>query len=155
MAKRRGFTTMTDIEEFKAMTWSYLKNITMQWEYDGMAYLFRTEGVPLYGIDLGTTKTNHAFLGMFIPEKFDKNFGVNIFVPSTKFNLAKKLLADEAEVKRCSFLEVANGAIYHERFYEDVAFIRSRKATGNKERRLRKCRQIKERYFPLVEKRPK
>ena len=52
MAKRqRGWTTLTDIEEFKTITWSFLKNITMTWEYDGMAYLFREARIPIYGID--------------------------------------------------------------------------------------------------------
>lgn len=57
--KRQGFTTMVDLAEFEKTTWAFLVNIKMTWQYDGMAYLFREAGIPLYGIDRGTTKMNH------------------------------------------------------------------------------------------------
>ena len=83
MAKRqRGWTTLTDIEEFKTITWSFLKNITMTWEYDGMAYLFREARIPIYGIDRGTMKMNHPIMAMGIPMQRDKNYGVDIYVPA-------------------------------------------------------------------------
>lgn len=56
--KRQGFTTMVDLAEFEKTTWAFLVNIKMTWQYDGMAYLFREAGIPLYGIDRGTTKMN-------------------------------------------------------------------------------------------------
>ena len=49
--KRQGFTTMVDLAEFEKTTWTFLANIKMTWQYDGMAYLFRDAGIPLYGID--------------------------------------------------------------------------------------------------------
>ena len=79
--QRKGWTTVTDIEQFKKMTWCYLTNVKMMWQYQGMAYLFRKEGIPLYGKDLGTMKTNHPIVCMAIPQSKDKNYGVDIYVP--------------------------------------------------------------------------
>lgn len=107
MAKRqRGWTTLTDIEEFKTITWSFLKNITMTWEYDGMAYLFREARIPIYGIDRGTMKMNHPIMAMGIPMQRDKNYGVDIYVPAKLKKKAASLLADEARVRECAELEV-------------------------------------------------
>ena len=39
--KNAGFTTVVDLEDFKKMTWSFLTNIKMVWQYDCLAYQFR------------------------------------------------------------------------------------------------------------------
>lgn len=110
MAKRqRGWTTLTDIEEFKTITWSFLKNITMTWEYDGMAFLFREARIPIYGIDRGTMKMNHPIMAMGIPMQRDKNYGVDIYVPAKLKKKAASLLADEARVRECAELEIVAG----------------------------------------------
>lgn len=59
--KRQGFTTMVDLAEFEKTTWAFLVNIKMTWQYDGMAYLFREAGIPLYGIDRGTGVVGNSF----------------------------------------------------------------------------------------------
>ena len=68
LQKKTGFTTMVDLREFNETTWAFLTNITMTWQYDGIAYLFRKEGIPLYGIDRGTMKMNHPIACMAVPQ---------------------------------------------------------------------------------------
>ena len=121
MAKRqRGWTTLTDIEEFKTITWSFLKNITMTWEYDGMAYLFREARIPIYGIDRGTMKMNHPIMAMGIPMQRDKNYGVDIYVPAKLKKKAASLLADEARVRECAELEIVAGEENARAFNEEA-----------------------------------
>ena len=32
MQRRKGFTTMTDLDEFERTTWAFLPNVKMVWE---------------------------------------------------------------------------------------------------------------------------
>ena len=96
--KRQGFTTMVDLAEFEKTTWAFLVNIKMTWQYDGMAYLFREAGIPLYGIDRGTTKMNHPIAAMAIPMSKDKNYGVDIYVPADRKKKAASLIEDEEKL---------------------------------------------------------
>lgn len=108
--QRKGWTTVTDIEQFKKMTWCYLTNVKMMWQYQGMAYLFRKEGISLYGKDLGTMKTNHPIACMAIPQSKDKNYGVDIYVPVSDKKRAEKIIADQDRIRECAQLEVSDEA---------------------------------------------
>ena len=107
--KRQGFTTMVDLAEFEKTTWAFLTNIKMIWQYDGMAYLFREAGIPLYGIDRGTTKMNHPIAAMAIPMSKDKNYGVDIYVPANRKKKAASLIEDEEKLARAAELEAKVG----------------------------------------------
>ena len=136
MAKRqRGWTTLTDIEEFKTITWSFLKNITMTWEYDGMAFLFREARIPIYGIDRGTMKMNHPIMAMGIPMQRDKNYGVDIYVPAKLKKKAASLLADEARVRECAELEIVAGEENARAFNEEALANKKRNSQRKAERR--------------------
>lgn len=133
--RQRGWTTLTDIEEFKTITWSFLKNITMTWEYDGMAYLFREARIPIYGIDRGTMKMNHPIMAMGIPMQRDKNYGVDIYVPAKLKKKAASLLADEARVRECAELEIVAGEENARTFNEEALANKKRNSQRKAERR--------------------
>ena len=118
--KRQGFTTMVDLAEFEKTTWAFLTNIKMTWQYDGMAYLFREAGIPLYGIDRGTTKMNHPIAAMAIPMSKDKNYGVDIYVPADRKKKAASLIEDEEKLARAAELEAEVGGEAHARFNEEA-----------------------------------
>lgn len=138
LQRRKGFTTMVELDEFKSTTWSFLANVTMQWQYDGMAYLFREAAIPLYGIDRGTTKMNHPWVGILIPPSRDKNYGVDIFVPSKLLDRARKLVADEERVRECAEREAIEGPEHHSRFARQALKAKQRDAEARKERRRQK-----------------
>ncbi|WP_165062866.1 hypothetical protein [Adlercreutzia sp. ZJ154] len=102
---RRGFTTMDDLEKFENTEWTFLKNIKMQWEYDGMAYIFREANLPLYGKPLGSMKENHPYLSVMMPRRRNENYGVNIYVPLSRLKEAKRLTNNVDEVRRAAELE--------------------------------------------------
>lgn len=118
--RKQGFTTMVDLEKFNETTWTYLINIKMVWQYDGIAYLFRDAGIPLYGIDRGTMKMNHPIMCMAVPQHKDKNYGVDIYVPTECKKRASKLVADMERVRECAKLEAEVGHAAHKEF-EDAA----------------------------------
>ncbi len=136
MAQRqRWWTTVTDIEEYKKTTWSFLKNIKMTWEYDGMAYLFREAGIPVAGIDRGTLKMNHPIMAMGVPIQRDKNYGVDIYVPQGMKGRAVALLCDEDHVRECAQLEAEIAGEQAELFKEAVLESKARNATARKNHR--------------------
>lgn len=141
--KQRWWTTVEDIEEYKKISWTFLKNIKMTWEYDGMAYLFREAGIPICGIDRGTMKMNHPIMAMGIPIERDKNYGVDIYVPAKMKGKAIGLLVDEERVRECAQLEEAsadeNAASFNKRALEN----KRRNASEKKERR----RLVRRRLF--------
>lgn len=116
LQKRTGFTTMVDLEEFNATTWAHLMNIKMTWQYDGIAYLFRQAGIPLYGIDRGTMKMNHPIACMAVPQHKDKNYGVDIYVPSSMKKKALKIVEDMERIRECAELEEEQGRAAREEF---------------------------------------
>lgn len=126
--QKQGWTTLVDIEEFKKITWTYLTNIKMTWQYDGMAYLFRQASIPMYGKDCGTMKMNHPVMTMGIPQSKDKNFGVDIYVPVIQKKQAQKLIGDEARIKRCAELEAREGDSVHESFEKEARALKERNA---------------------------
>jgi hypothetical protein len=133
--KRTGFTTMVDLREFNETTWSFLTNITMKWQYDGMAYLFREEGIPLYGIDRGTLKMNHPIACMAVPQHKDKNYGVDIFVPVKCKKRALKIIADAERVKACAELEAEGGRAARQEFEQAAWAAKESNAAAMKEHR--------------------
>ena len=146
--QKKGWTTVTDIEEFKKMTWTYLTNIKMVWQYQGMAYLFRKAGIPLYGKDLGTLKMNHPILCMAIPQRKDKNYGVDIYVPVDKKKQAEKIIADEALLAEAAELESAEGAAAHKEFEREALAAKERNAAARKEARAAKRSRLMRKLVP-------
>ncbi len=140
--RKKGFTTMVEIEEFKRLTWSFLANITMQWQYDGMAYLFREADIPLYGVDRGTTKMNHPLIGIMIPSSRDKNYGVDIYVPSKLLKKARRLIANEEALREAAQLEELHGARFHEEFTQAALASKERDALRRKSERKEKRDRI-------------
>ena len=136
--KRQGFTTMVDLAEFEKTTWAFLVNIKMTWQYDGMAYLFREAGIPLYGIDRGTTKMNHPIAAMTIPISKDKNYGVDIYVPADRKKKAASLIEDEEKLARAAELEAEVGGEAHARFNEEATEKKASYLEMKKERRRAK-----------------
>ena len=114
--KRKGFTTVVDIEEFKKITWSFLTNVKLTWEYDGIANLLRHEDIPLYGFDRGTTKMNHPVATIMLPPSKDVNYGGDLYGPSSKIAHARTLVADEARIKEAAEREALEGAACYEKF---------------------------------------
>lgn len=113
---KKGFTTVVDLADFERITWSYLTNVKMTWEYDGMAYLFRAKGIPLYGKDLGSLKMNHPIVTMAVPQSKDVNYGVDIYVPSERLEEARSLTGDEERLKECARKEAIEGDEAHREF---------------------------------------
>lgn len=130
--KNAGFTTVVDLEDFKKMTWSFLTNIKMVWQYDGLAYQFRKAGIPLYGIDRGTMKMNHPIMTMAVPASRDKNYGVDIYVPVEMKKKAAKLIADEEVLRNCAELEQREGKQHHEAFEKAAREAKKRNARAGK-----------------------
>lgn len=114
--KRKGFTTMVSLEKFEDTTWSFLANVKLIWEYEGMAYLFREAGIPLYGFDRGTTRMNHPIMGLAIPSNKDKNYGVDIYVPVDRKKEALALISDPERLKAAAEIESSIGKAAHEEF---------------------------------------
>lgn len=114
--KRQGFTTMVDLEKFKETTWSFLVNIKMTWEYDGISYLLREAGIPLYGFDRGTTKMNHPVATIMLPPSKDVNYGVDLYVPKRDLARARGLVKDEERIKEAAGLEAVAGKGHYEEF---------------------------------------
>lgn len=146
--QKKGWTTVVDIEEFKRMTWTYLTNVKMVWQYQGIAYLFRQAGIPLYGKDLGTMKMNHPILCMAIPQHKDKNYGVDIYVPVEKKKQAEKIIADEARLAEAAELEAAEGAAAHKEFEEQALAAKARNAAARKAARAERKSQLLKRFVP-------
>jgi hypothetical protein len=117
---------MEDLQEYHATTWRFLVNITMRWQYDGIANLFREAGIPLYGVDLGTTKENHILLGAFVPARLDRNYGVNIHVPADAWTRALALIGREDMLREAAAREAESGPAMHQAFMA--------RALANKER---------------------
>lgn len=133
--KRKGFTTVVDIEEFKKITWSFLTNVKLVWEYDGIANLLRREGIPLYGFDRGTTKMNHPVATIMLPPNKDVNYGVDLYVPSSKIARAKKLISDEGRIKEAAAREASEGAACYEEFEREARASMQRNRMERKRRR--------------------
>lgn len=146
--QRKGWTTVTDIEEFKKITWSYLTNVKMTWEYQGMANLFRKANIPIYGKDLGTLKMNHPILTMAIPQHKDKNYGVDIYVPASKKAKAEKLIADPERIKEAAELEETEGQAAYDSFNKEAQANKERNARIKKEARQEKVRGIAAAVIP-------
>ena len=147
--QRKGWTTVTDIEEFKKMTWCYLTNVKMMWQYQGMAYLFRKEGIPLYGKDLGTMKMNHPIACMAIPQRKDKNYGVDIYVPVADRKRAERIIADQDRIRECAQLEVSDEANRaHEEFNRAALAAKQRNAEARKMSRAKRRNSLIERLVP-------
>lgn len=140
--KRQGFTTMVDLEEFENTTWTFLMNIKMTWQYDGMAYLFREAGIPLYGIDRGTTKMNHPVAAMAIPMSKDKNYGVDIYVPENRKKKAASLVEDEGKLRAAAELESALGSGHYDEFDEQATAAKAAYLAKKKERRRERRGQV-------------
>lgn len=136
--RKTGFTTVVDLEQFNKMTWSYLTNITMLWQYDGMAYLFREAGIELYGIDRGTMKMNHPIACMALPQSRDKNYGVDIYVPFDKKKAALKLIQDEECVRSCAELEADEGRAARQDFERQALALKAHNDDARKASRARK-----------------
>lgn len=134
LQRKRGFTTLPDIEEFKKIRWTFLINIKYCWEYEGIAYLFRQAEIPLYGVDLGTNKTNHPFMGLLVPSSRDENYGVNIFVPNIRKNEAQKLIANRGKLRKCAELEAKVGALYYEEFAKLALDSKARNTAARKQK---------------------
>lgn len=146
--QKKGWTTVVDIEEFKKITWTYLTNVKMTWEYQGMAYLFREAGIPIYGKDLGTMKMNHPIVCMAIPQHKDKNYGVDIYVPAKKKAKAEKLIADRGRLRQAAELEEVEGKAAHEEFERQALAAKERNAAAKRERRQKRRAAIVERLAP-------
>lgn len=136
--KRQGWTTVTDIEVFKTITWSFLTNIKMTWEYDGMAYLFRNANIPIYGIDRGTMKMNHPIMALGVPTQRDRNYGVDIYVPAKMKKKAESLLKDADRVRECAELEAVEGERNAEAFNREALENKRRNAEARKAHRKEK-----------------
>lgn len=147
--QRKGWTTVTDIEQFKKMTWCYLTNVKMMWQYQGMAYLFRKEGIPLYGKHLGTMKTNHPIVCMAIPQSKDKNYGVDIYVPVEGRKRAEKIIADQERIRECAQLEASDEAKRaHEEFNRAALAAKQRNAEEKKASRAERRSSLVARFVP-------
>lgn len=140
--RQRWWTTVTDLEEYSKLTWSFLKNIKMTWEYDGMAYLFRNAGIPICGIDRGTMKMNHPIMTLGVPMQHDKNYGVDIYVPVNMKGKAIRLLQDEDRVRECAELEEAEGDAHAELFNQEALGNKRRHSEERKERRRSLLRRL-------------
>lgn len=146
--QKKGWTTVVDIEEFKKITWAYLTNVKMVWEYQGMAYLFREAGIPIYGKDLGTMKMNHPIMCMAIPQHRDRNYGVDIYVPAKKKAKAEKLIADRERLREAAVLEQAEGAKAHAEFERAALAAKERNAAARKQRRAQRRSALFARLVP-------
>ncbi len=133
---------MVDLTEFEKTTWSFLLNIKMTWQYDGMAYLFREAGIPLYGIDRGTTKMNHPIMALGIPMNKDKNYGVDIYVPASQLKKATSLVSDEEKLRAAAELEAEAGQGNYDRFNEEATAAKATYLEWKKERRREKRGEI-------------
>lgn len=147
MQRRQGFTTLTDLSEFDKTTWSFLVNVKMTWEYDGIAYLFREAGIPIYGYEKGTTKMNHPVMGMVIPMSKDKNYGVDLYVPVNKKEKARKLISNWERVKECAELEAESGPEHYDRFEEEA---RANKARYEAEKRQLRKERVRKHLTSLI-----
>lgn len=134
--RKRWWTTVTDLEEYKKIEWSFFKNIKMTWEYDGMAYLFREAGIPIAGIDRGTMKMNHPIMAMGVPIQRDKNYGVDIYVPTNMKGKAISLLLDEQRVRECAELE-SSASDENEKAFNKEA-LANKRANAQSKRKKRK-----------------
>lgn len=146
--QKKGWTTVVDIEEFKEITWTYLTNVKMTWEYQGMAYLFREAGIPIYGKDLGTMKMNHPIVCMAIPQHKDKNYGVDIYVPAKKKAKAEKLIADRERLRQAAELEEVEGKAAHEEFERQALAAKERNAAAAKERKAQRRARFMNKLAP-------
>lgn len=133
--QRKGFTTVVDLEDFKNITWSFLVNIKMTWEYDGIAYLFREAGIPIYGFDRGTTKMNHPVMGIMIPPSKDTNYGVDLYVPVGQLKKARKLIADRDVLAEAAKREETEGEAHRTAFDAAARAAKERNARARKQRR--------------------
>lgn len=139
---RQGFTTMVDIDEFKRTTWSYLVNVKMTWEYDGIAWIMRQANIPLYGKDQGTMKMNHPVMGAVIPSHKDKNYGVSLYVPSGCKKKAQKLIADWDHVRACAELEASEGKAYRDAFERQALEAKRARSERARQRRRERAASI-------------
>jgi hypothetical protein len=134
--KQQTYTTMVDLEEFKRMNWTLLANIKTLREYRGIMYIFREAGIPLYFAELGSLRKNNLFFGIFIHPKRDKNYGVNVYVPTKKLDKSRKLISDQERLNDAALKEEIDGEVYHQKFSDDVV--------ANKTKALRKEQETKE-----------
>ncbi len=117
---QRGFTTVPDIEQYKTMQWSFLCNIKMRWEYDGLANSFRKKGIYLYGKDKGTMRMNNPIFGILIAPHRDRNYGVDIYVPIDRKAEALRIYKDKDALKLAAEAEAVEGGAHYRAFDEAV-----------------------------------
>lgn len=139
---RKSFTTMVDLDEFKATTWVLLKNVKMRWEYDGLAYLFREAGIPLYGNPLGSMKENHPYLSVLVPKRRNENYGINIYVPERDIKRARALISNESRVRAAAEEEQRVGAEAHAEFNAKALESKRERDERRKEKRAEKLARI-------------
>ncbi|MGI6031987.1 MAG: hypothetical protein ACOX69_01015 [Coriobacteriales bacterium] len=143
--QKKGWTTVVDLEQFEQMTWTYLTNFKMKWQYDGMAYLFREAGIPLFGKDLGTLKMNHPVACLALPQSKDKNYGVDIYVPIEHKHRAEKLISDEGRLRAAAELEQSEEAARARAQFNADALAKKKhnELERNEQRRERLLRLVK------------
>ncbi len=146
--QKKGWTTVVDIEEYKKITWSYLCNVKQVWEYEGMAYLFRKEGIDIYGKDLGSLKMNHPIACMAIPQHKDKNYGVDIYVPANLKSKAKKIFADKERLHQAAELEEEFGKEAHKEFERKALAAKQKNAAARKKERADKVSRLLNKFAP-------
>ena len=129
---QRGFTTVPDIEQYKKMQWSFLCNIKMRWEYDGLANAFRSKGIYLYGKDRGTMRMNNPIFGILIAPHRDRNYGVDIYVPVDRKAEALRIYKDKDALKLAAEAEAVEGEAHHKAFDEAVLAQRAERTSRKK-----------------------
>lgn len=129
---QRGFTTVPDIEQYKKMQWSFLCNIKMRWEYDGLANAFRNKGIYLYGKDNGTMRMNNPIFGILIAPHRDRNYGVDIYVPVDRKAEALRIYENKDALKLAAESEALEGEAHHRAFDEVVLAQRAERKSRKK-----------------------
>lgn len=104
MAKVKYYTTLDRPDDVLAYDWEKIKHIKKQYEYDGIAYLLRNEGIPLLRKDLGTTE-NISFALFTTPDE-KCNLGVEIMVPEEYTAQAKEVLRSTRIIKEAAIEEM-------------------------------------------------
>ena len=79
-------------------------------------------------------KMNHPIMCMAIPQHKDKNYGVDIYVPTGCKKRASKLIEDMDRVRECAELEARVGHVAHREFEEAALAAKDRNEAAIKAR---------------------
>lgn len=125
MVKKQMYTSMVDLDAYARTDWVYVGCLKTEEEYAGIANALRHAGIDYSLKDKGSLRENNIFAAIFFSSKYDKNYGMDLFVPAGMEKRACKTLKDDAALRIAADRQADEGKAYQAAFEEAASRARA------------------------------